>query len=553
MALASTAPHLVVVAPPGTGKTSLAARLAGRHAAALPDHQRVLLLTFSNQARSELEREVALYVPAALRRQVEVTNYHRFFWGLTHRYRRALQLPEQLRLTSARLRAALIRGATRGHGQLGVPLDECAELLVAGIHPVPAVEPAELEKVLDVVRREHALGNVVFGDFGAFWGRLIAEQATVRRALRERYPIVIADEHQDASAIQDALIRELGVVHVVFADPMQLIHAFRGADWSRLQRHLDEADKTLELKTPHRWHDSGTLGAWLLDVRERLRGEGRPGARPHQVSVTLTDAVRGVNGMLAALPSSIARVRAGGAQSIAVMAWSNDAVAAIRRYLCRRGLEPAQLGIWHAFDRLVELPDKLRLASPLQVAELILETIEDLAPGLDGDDVGKAKDKLSADGIRASRGGQTMRTLLEAAAHGYSGATGYFPGIVQGIEGLAEQGIHVPALEEVRLYRHVATASTLEEQLARLHSGLMAASQRPSRTDRGILTMTVHQSKGREFDAVVLFDVNAESYRWNAEESIRLFYVAITRARRRWELIAPGGNASPLIEALGTA
>jgi hypothetical protein len=554
VALASTARHLVVVAPPGTGKTSLAARLAARHAVDLPDHQRVLLLTFSNQARSELEREVALHVPAALRRRIEVTNYHRFFWGLTHRYRRALRLPDGIHLTSANRRAALIRGATRQYSMLGVALDECAELLVAGIHPVPAVDPDELDRALAVVETEHEAGRVVFGDFGAFWGRLIAEQPTVRRAMQIRYPVVIADEHQDASAIQEALIRELGDVHVVFADPMQLIHAFRGADWARLQRHLVEADETLELRTPHRWHDSPTLGRWLLDVRARLRGEARPGARPREVVVTMTEPARGLNGMLAALPDAVRRAREDGARTIAVMAWSNSTVAALRRYLCRQGLEPAQLGIWHAFDRLVDLPEQLRTATPDEVALLVLDSIAGLAPGLESTDLERAKDRLSPGAIRTAGAGPMVATLLVAAAHGHEqGAAGYFKGVVYGVDALAARGVHVPALEEVRLYRQAATAADLDEQLESFGSTLIAASQHPSRTDRGVLTMTVHQSKGREFDAVVLFDANANSFRPAAEDTVRLFYVAITRARRHWEIIAPRGNVSPLVDSLGTA
>ena len=49
--------HQVIVAPPGTGKTHLSVRLAGRLADGLAAHERVLLLTFSRQARAQLERE----------------------------------------------------------------------------------------------------------------------------------------------------------------------------------------------------------------------------------------------------------------------------------------------------------------------------------------------------------------------------------------------------------------------------------------------------------------------------------------------------------------
>lgn len=90
---ASEARHLLVVAPPGTGKTCLSIRLAAHLAPDLPPHARVLLLTFSNQARSQLEREAARQLAPHQRRRVEVTNYHRFFWREVLAYRRALGLP----------------------------------------------------------------------------------------------------------------------------------------------------------------------------------------------------------------------------------------------------------------------------------------------------------------------------------------------------------------------------------------------------------------------------------------------------------------------------
>ncbi len=551
--LASPARHLVVVAPPGTGKTSLAARLAAERARGIGEHQRVLLLTFSNQARSELEREVASHVPTALRRRVEVTNYHRFFWGLTLRYRRVLELPELLTIVSSRRREAVIRGATRHHALLGA-LDECAELLVPAMRPAPtALNEAELARVLAAVRREHAEGRLVFGDFGAFWALLVTRQPTLRRALRERYPVVIADEHQDASQMQEALVRELGTSHVIFADPMQLIHAFRGADWGRLEGHMRDADEIVEIATPHRWHDSPALGSWLLETRDRLRGDHRRGARPPEVVITLTAPAHGTNGMLGALPAAIRRARQDGARSIAVMAWQNGLVADVRRYLCRHGMRPAQLGIWHAFDRLVELPEQLEGKEPKAVAAMIVDTLAALAPQITADDVSRARARLKVSGVRGAGASVTVASMLAGADAGYRlGPGGYFAGVAVGVDALARQGIHAPALEEVSLYRRAAAGSDLSAQIDLFRSALMATTHRATRADRGVLTMTVHQAKGREFDAVVLVGADATSYRWESDESVRLFYVAITRARKHWEIIAIRGRESRLIDALGT-
>jgi superfamily I DNA/RNA helicase len=64
------------------------------------------------------------------------------------------------------------------------------------------------------------------------------------------------------------------------------------------------------------------------------------------------------------------------------------------------------------------------------------------------------------------------------------------------------------------------------------------------------MVMTVHQAKGREFDGIILFDASASSFPPNVDR-MRVFYVAVTRARRSWDLIAPNGRETSYLRALG--
>ena len=61
--------------------------------------------------------------------------------------------------------------------------------------------------------------------------------------------------------------------------------------------------------------------------------------------------------------------------------------------------------------------------------------------------------------------------------------------------------------------------------------------------------MTVHQAKGKEFDAVILVNAGARHFADNDDDR-RLFYVAITRASKRWLIIAPEQDPSPLLGSL---
>ena len=123
----------IVVAPPGTGKTYVSVRLAGALAADLAPHSRVLLLTFSRQARAQLEREAARQLAPGLRVRIEVTNYHRLCWQAVQAYRRALGLPDELDVGSSRRRAAALKAASaegwnaiKGHSGLADSLAEHA-------------------------------------------------------------------------------------------------------------------------------------------------------------------------------------------------------------------------------------------------------------------------------------------------------------------------------------------------------------------------------------------------------------------------------------------
>lgn len=74
-------------------------------------------------------------------------------------------------------------------------------------------------------------------------------------------------------------------------------------------------------------------------------------------------------------------------------------------------------------------------------------------------------------------------------------------------------------------------ASTEHARLLRIMAAFLERQTRvpgPLLMAVGVLTMTVHQAKGRVFDAVVLCDPNSSSFA-NREEDRRLFYVAITR------------------------
>ena len=218
---------MVVTAPPGTGKTCLSVRLAAKTASTLASSENVLLLTFSNQARTQLEREAARQLTPALRRRIHITNYHRFFWQGVSAYRRALGLPMHLDIGSTHRRQKALESSepTIAHelkAHTGLT-ESIAEHSFAAFRDARTPGEDSLRRLLETVHLEHRNGRLVFDDLGALFWSLLNISPSVDQAYSNRYPVVIADEHQDASALQDAVARRLARRRlVVFADQMQL-------------------------------------------------------------------------------------------------------------------------------------------------------------------------------------------------------------------------------------------------------------------------------------------------------------------------------------------
>src|SRR4051812_24456757 len=100
--LADDSPRLLVTSPPGSGKTFTAVRLIARDidAGRVGPTQRVLVLTFSRNARAQLDRYANTLLSTEQRRLVEITNYHSFFWSKVSQYRTSLGLPLALDVTT---------------------------------------------------------------------------------------------------------------------------------------------------------------------------------------------------------------------------------------------------------------------------------------------------------------------------------------------------------------------------------------------------------------------------------------------------------------------
>ncbi len=255
---------LLVLAGPGTGKTTTLVESVAERIARGGDPERVLVLTFSRRAAVELRDRMALRTGAA--RAPRATTFHSFCYALVRAHQDSDLFVEPLRLLSGpeqdvsvrellagqagleRLGLAHVRWpdelraclTTRGFAdevravlartrELGLGPDALDAFARRTGRPDWRAAAAFLAEYLDVLDLQGVI------DYAELVHRavLLAGRPDVAAWLAARYDAVYVDEYQDTDPAQVRLLHALaggGRTLVAFGDPDQSIYAFRGAD-----------------------------------------------------------------------------------------------------------------------------------------------------------------------------------------------------------------------------------------------------------------------------------------------------------------------------------
>jgi superfamily I DNA/RNA helicase/RecB family exonuclease len=253
---------LLVLAGPGTGKTTtIVAAVTDRIERRGIDPGRILVLTFSRKAASELRDRITARLGRTTSQPLALT-FHSYAYALVRREfvlagdqpPRLLSAPEQLLEIRRMLRAEAADGGKNW------PADRRAALATRGFaEELRDVLMRAAERGLDgksLRQLGRRSGREDWVAAGAFLDRysarfdlapvpaydyaeivriaasLLTRQATRQRE-RDAYDAVFVDEYQDCDPAQEALLQALagdGRDLVAVGDPDQSIYAFRGAD-----------------------------------------------------------------------------------------------------------------------------------------------------------------------------------------------------------------------------------------------------------------------------------------------------------------------------------
>ncbi|MFD5817652.1 UvrD-helicase domain-containing protein [Streptomyces sp. NPDC127038] len=296
---------LLVLAGPGTGKTTTLVESVTARIERGGDPERILVLTFSRKAAVELRDRMALRIGAA--RAPRATTFHSFCYALIRAHQDSDLFGEPLRLLSGpeqdvavrellagqpdlerlglahvrwpdELRACLttrgfadeVRAVLARSRELGLGPDALEAFARRIGRPDWGAAAAFLAEYLDVLDMQGVL------DYAELVHRavLLMRRPEVAERLAAQYDAVYVDEYQDTDPAQVRLLRGLaggGRTLVAFGDPDQSIYAFRGADVNGILDFPDAFPRVDGRPAPVEvLGTSRRSGAGLLEATRRL-------------------------------------------------------------------------------------------------------------------------------------------------------------------------------------------------------------------------------------------------------------------------------------------
>ncbi|MCA9543126.1 MAG: ATP-dependent helicase [Myxococcales bacterium] len=601
---------LLVIAGAGTGKTrALTYRTAHLiEQGVAPD--RIMLLTFTNKAAREMTDRVSRLLPDAATRvwagtfhsiANRILRQHADQLGYGNNYgildpqeardlmdltlARTVDDPGKRRLPKAQVLLKMLSTAVNTDRALGQVIEADHPQFLSALPIIDAVLTGYLGQKVEM--------NVMdYDDLLVNWQLLLSDHPELRDAWASRFQHLLVDEFQDTNLLQARIVDLMagpGGNLMVVGDDAQSIYAFRGA---RVRNILDFPDRhpgTQVFRLERNYRSTPQIVAVAnasirhnkFQFEKTLRAQQADGDLPAHIVV-------GDGELQAAFVAQrVLELRDEGVElkQQAVLYRAHYQAMELQLELQRRGI-PFTIRSGQRFFEQAHIRDVLAhlriLFNPLdRLAWMrVLKLQEGIGTGLANTIV----DALSAQGDpwaalkvelggalpkRARVGYQKARdTLLALGEPGMIGAPSSMFDYLLGQGGYADylqrtQPNAEAREEDIRQMSHFAGRfdhyQQFLEELALVEHIAAEDIQGSEPTDEKLLLSTVHQAKGLEWDAVFVLALADGQFplrlalrsEAEEEEERRLFYVALTRARERLEIVCTRGRESRFLGEAG--
>lgn len=278
--------YIVVEAPAGTGKTfsCIQATKAICDSGRLEAFQKVLVLTFSRNARAQLLKELSLFpMDDAIYKHIDINNYHSFFKKYLDTYRDIIGIKTTLCVVDD---DDYIAGLYDFATAAGICLDSDLKCTVlddfllenghlTAINEKCRVKKAKYQNVELFINTANSFtqnsGIICFAQFGGLMCKLLSRFPEMASAISHDYPVLILDEYQDTNYYQERFVRMIlsKSTGIFFCDRFQMIYDFRGSTIQRIEdlpRLYPEIVK-IEFDEYFRYKDKTDLVSLLVSIR----------------------------------------------------------------------------------------------------------------------------------------------------------------------------------------------------------------------------------------------------------------------------------------------
>lgn len=250
-AVESQAHDLVVLAPPGCGKTEVLAMRADhllRSGAVRPGHQ-LLAITFTNRARDNLRNRLVQQLgERKLRASVTVVNFHELSARILEAHYKTIGLLAGFTFPRPAWQRRALAELTSDRSSQAAARDLLAELKrqpLTDDELMQQLDNAGNGVALELERRRREENYLDYGDLQRL-AQLILRNERVAALFRSHFDAVLVDEFQDLSLQQYDIARLVCAGHATYVgDPYQGIFGWAGAQPAAV--HADLAARADEI------------------------------------------------------------------------------------------------------------------------------------------------------------------------------------------------------------------------------------------------------------------------------------------------------------------
>ena len=577
---------LLVLAGAGSGKTRvITAKIVYAIKTLGLRPWQILAVTFTNKAANEMRSRVeSMLGPEYDISSLEIKTFHAYGASLLHKYGSAIGLVSGFSIYDDADSQALLQNLYPDENRN--TLKECARIISRVKDRGYTPESREIShydnqvanfriRFREYERSMRANQCVDFADLILRSNELLEENTDIREHLHNRYRLILVDEYQDSNGSQFRLLRNLAGEHtqlVVVGDDDQSIYRFRGAEIENILNFNKIYPGTRVIKLEENYRSTKSIIRLAGDVIRRNKGRhektlftnNEEGSKP--VVLTCYDAAGEARKAVEIISRDL------GQMDTAVLFRTNAQSLAFELALTEEGIKYQTVGALKFFER-EEVKDILALfrlfinprdvisfsrvinkpvrgigkASIQKIISMnphVIDAMDEILKGgslpakaktgviqfmdayssaaklLDGNEnlVEFGKTVVKSFGIYDLYDSESDRNIRE--------------GKMQNIETLISQLSHYEA--------SYAGLSSFLDSITLDSSSLPGEDNRISSDKNVIKLITMHNTKGLEFDRVFVTGFEDSIIPGNRsgqsdkdiEEERRIFYVAITRARK---------------------